>query len=92
MHVQRRVTTHGFAINVDSDLGPFDWIVACGLPQVSTTSVARVTGRTDDLLRCLRKRVAWRFAVATGRRQRLVSETRLREAVGRTPARATITA
>ncbi len=92
VHVQRRVTTHGFAINVDNDLGPFGWVVACGLPEVSTTSVAQVTGRTDDVIRCLRKRVAWRFAIATGRRQRLVSETRLREAMDRTPARATITA
>src|SRR6202035_733494 len=32
--------THGFALNVDDDLRPFDWIVACGLPDVRMTSVA----------------------------------------------------
>lgn len=83
VHVQRRVTTHGFAINVDNDLSPFGWVVACGLPEVTTTSVAALTGRDDDAVRCLRKRVAWRFAIAAGRRQRLVSETRLRAALDR---------
>lgn len=83
VHVQRRVSTHGFAINVTNDLSPFGWVVACGLSDVTTTSVAVVTGRTDDAVRCLRKRVAWRFAIATGRRQRLVSESRLRDALDR---------
>ena len=27
------VTTHGFAVNVDNDLTPFSWVVACGLPE-----------------------------------------------------------
>ena len=34
VHVQRGVTTHGFAVNVDNDLTPFEWVVACGLPDV----------------------------------------------------------
>jgi len=41
VHVQRGVTTHGFAVNVSNDLEPFDWIVACGLPGVSMTSLQR---------------------------------------------------
>ena len=39
VHVARGVSTHGFAINVVNDLTPFSWIVACGLPGVSMTSV-----------------------------------------------------
>ena len=31
VHVSRGVTTHGFAINVDGDLQPFEWIVPCGI-------------------------------------------------------------
>lgn len=81
VRVQRGVTTHGLAINVTNDLAPFDWVVACGLPDVRMVSVASVTGRTDDPMRCLRKRVAWRYAIASGHRQRLVSETRLRDAL-----------
>jgi len=44
VHVQRGVTTHGFAVNVSNDLEPFEWIVACGLPGVSMTSLERVLG------------------------------------------------
>ena len=39
VHVSRGVSTHGFAVNVDVDLEPFSWVVACGLPGVSMTSV-----------------------------------------------------
>ena len=39
VHLQRGVTTHGFAVNLCNDLEPFGWIVACGLPGVSMTSL-----------------------------------------------------
>jgi lipoyl(octanoyl) transferase len=38
--VKRWVTTHGFALNVTTDLAHFDAIVACGLPDVRMTSLA----------------------------------------------------
>ncbi|HLH13339.1 MAG TPA: lipoyl(octanoyl) transferase LipB [Solirubrobacteraceae bacterium] len=41
VHVARGVTTHGFAVNVSNDLRPFTWVIACGLPDVEMTSVAR---------------------------------------------------
>jgi lipoyl(octanoyl) transferase len=41
VHVSRGVATHGFAVNVNNDLEPFSWIVACGLPDVTMTSLAR---------------------------------------------------
>ncbi|HTW11953.1 MAG TPA: lipoyl(octanoyl) transferase LipB [Solirubrobacteraceae bacterium] len=44
VHVARGVTTHGFAVNVDNDLTPFSWVVACGLPSVTMTSVALESG------------------------------------------------
>jgi lipoate-protein ligase B len=76
VHVSRGVTTHGFAVNVDNDLQPFEWIVPCGLEGVRMTSVCRETARGDHL-DCFRKRMAWRCAEAFGRRQRLVSRRRL---------------
>ena len=75
VHVQRGITTHGFAVNVDADLEPFEWIVPCGLGGVRMTSIATELGRAD--MACLRKRVAHRFATAIGRRQRLVSRSRI---------------
>ena len=29
VHIKRWVTTHGFALNVATDLSYFDWIIAC---------------------------------------------------------------
>jgi lipoyl(octanoyl) transferase len=84
VHRSREVTTHGFAINVDNDLAPFGWVVACGLPDVQMTSIARELG-ADGHLPCFRKRMAYRFAEAFGRRQRLVSATRLEHAIARAP-------
>jgi lipoyl(octanoyl) transferase len=83
VHVQRGVTTHGFAVNVDGDLQPFEWIVPCGL-YAQMTSVMKEAlhhGRGGEFgsvsLECFRKRMGHRFAEAFGRRQRLVSRARL---------------
>lgn len=46
--VKRKVTMHGFALNVDPDLGPFDLINPCGLGR-PVTSMARVLGRPVSL-------------------------------------------
>ncbi len=77
VHVQRGVSTHGFALNVDVDLEPFSWVVACGLPGVQMTSVQAETGGRGESLACIRKRVAHAFCTAHGRRQRLVALPRL---------------
>ena len=47
IHVQRGVTTHGFAVNVEGDLSPWQWIIPCGLPDVQMTSVQREAGHAD---------------------------------------------
>jgi lipoate-protein ligase B len=76
LHVSRGVTMHGFAVNVDCDLQPFEWIVPCGIEGVRMTSLYLATGRTGGM-DCFRKRVAWRFGEAFGLRQRIVSLERL---------------
>ena len=40
IHVNRGVTTHGLAINVNNDLQPFEWVVPCGIEAVRMTSRA----------------------------------------------------
>jgi lipoyl(octanoyl) transferase len=77
VHVSKGVTTHGFAVNVDNDVEPFHQVTACGLPGVRMTSIALETGRTGGLA-CFRKRMAYAFAQAHGRRQRIVAPARLR--------------
>ncbi|MBA3301234.1 MAG: lipoyl(octanoyl) transferase LipB [Thermoleophilaceae bacterium] len=76
VHVSRGVTTHGFAVNVDNDLQPFEWIVPCGIEGVRMTSLYLETRRTDGM-DCFRKRVAWRLAQQFDLRQRLVTLDRL---------------
>jgi lipoyl(octanoyl) transferase len=80
VHVSRGVTTHGFAVNADNDLQPFEWVVACGLPEVRMTSITNET-RQGGHLPCFRKRMAFRFAEAYGLRQRLMSPARLEAAL-----------
>jgi lipoyl(octanoyl) transferase len=87
VHVARGVTTHGFAVNVENDLQPFSWVVPCGLDGVRMTSLIAETGRSAGVTRCLRRRAAYAVAQALGRRQRLVSLSRLSVAIGElTPA------
>jgi lipoyl(octanoyl) transferase len=46
VHIKRWVTTHGFALNVNTDLSYYNWIIACeGEP---VTSMARLLGREVD--------------------------------------------
>ncbi|HEY7952221.1 MAG TPA: lipoyl(octanoyl) transferase LipB [Solirubrobacteraceae bacterium] len=78
VHVSRGVSTHGFAVNVENDLEPFSWVVACGLPEVEMTSIAReLAPARGSGVGCFRRRVAFQFCQAHGRRQRLVSPRRL---------------
>jgi lipoyl(octanoyl) transferase len=78
VRVSGGVTTHGLAVNVDNDVQPFKWIVPCGIDHVRMTSVSKETGQARTLP-CFRKRMAWRFAEAFGRRQRIVSARRILE-------------
>jgi lipoate-protein ligase B len=75
VHVSRGVSTHGFAVNVENDLEPFSWVVACGLPDVQMTSLA--AEGAGERLACFRKRMAYAFCEAHGARQRIVTRTRL---------------
>lgn len=44
VHLSRWITTHGFALNVTTDVSAFGGIVPCGLPGISLTSIERLTG------------------------------------------------
>jgi lipoyl(octanoyl) transferase len=49
VHVSRSVTSHGFALNVNTDLSYFDLIVPCGIAAKAVTSMQRELGREVDL-------------------------------------------
>ncbi len=93
VHISRGISTHGFAVNVENELEPFSWVIACGLPDVEMTSIALETDGAGEGLACFRKRMGYNFCRAHGRRQRIVAPARLgierggptRLATGRAP-------
>jgi lipoyl(octanoyl) transferase len=92
VHLSKGVSAHGFAVNVDNDLQPFEWIVPCGL-HAQMTSITRelrdtergpasgrhvaAIGTPSPNMPCFRKRMAYAFTREHGRRQRLVALPRL---------------
>jgi lipoyl(octanoyl) transferase len=74
VHVSRGVTTHGFAVNVENDLQPFEWIVPCGLEDVRMTSVSKE--RRDPAPGAMpgfRDQIVNRFAAEHGRTPRTIA-------------------
>ena len=67
VHVNRGVSTHGLAINVNNDLQPFEWIVPCAIEGVRMTSVCRELGAEQDL-DVFGSEIRDRFAEVFGRR------------------------
>jgi lipoyl(octanoyl) transferase len=65
VHVSRGVTKHGFAVNVDNDLQPFEWVIPCGMPEVRMTSITAETREGGHLPR-FRELMTARFAEAFG--------------------------
>ncbi|HEX9669853.1 MAG TPA: lipoyl(octanoyl) transferase LipB [Thermoanaerobaculia bacterium] len=66
VHLSRWVTTHGFALNVATDLSYFAGIVPCGLSGVGVTSVERLTGRREEVA-AVAARCALHFGEVFGR-------------------------
>lgn len=86
VHFSRGVTTHGFAVNVDNDLQPFEWVVPCGLEGVRMTSITREK-HTGGHLPAFRARMAHHFARAHARETVAIEAARL-EAATAVPSQA----
>ena len=63
--LQRGVTYHGFALNVNPVMEHFDYIIPCGITDGGVTSIARETGRPISMTE-VRTAVELRFAELFG--------------------------
>jgi lipoyl(octanoyl) transferase len=72
IHISRWITSHGFALNVDTDLSYFKYIVPCGLtrPVCSLRSLGSQATREDMM-----SAVAGAFAKTFGYRVRFAQES-----------------
>jgi lipoyl(octanoyl) transferase len=71
VHVSRRVTTHGFAVNVDNDLQPFEWVVPCGMEGTQMSSICKETAR-DGHMNSFREAILRRLCDALDREPQVV--------------------
>lgn len=60
-HTKGFITSHGFAFNVQPDLGHFGLIVPCGITEYGVTSLQQLTGQTHEMSE-IKKRWAAAFA------------------------------
>jgi lipoyl(octanoyl) transferase len=81
VHVSRGITTHGFAINVNNDLQPFEWIVPCGIEACRMSSLSRELGGEQDLA-AFATTVRDSFGEIYGRAPREASAEELEERLG----------
>jgi len=84
VHMRRSITTHGFAINVEMDLEPWQWIVPCGL-QAEITSVAAETGSAADAA-AFATEVSRAWAAELGAKAEEISSERLAALIAPTDA------
>ena len=74
VHVSKRVTTHGFAVNVDNDLQPFEWVVPCGMEGAQMSSICKETAR-DGHMDSFRDAIVRRLCEALDREPQVVVST-----------------
>ena len=58
IRINKRATMHGFAINCNNDLSPFEQILPCGIADAGVTTIQAETGNDvgpRDLLHAIRK-------------------------------------
>ena len=86
VHVSQAVTSHGFALNVTTDLRDFDWIVPCGIADRGVTSLELEAPDGIEVSMKLAADAVGRNFGRVFNRQILASDT-LAELLGTTPGR-----
>jgi lipoate-protein ligase B len=61
VRIKKGITTHGFALNINNDLTPFQFIHPCGIKNLKLTSLKEILGKEVDY-DFIEERVAINFA------------------------------
>jgi lipoate-protein ligase B len=65
VRIQRRITSHGYSLNVDLQMNPCELIVSCGMPDARMVSLNQIVPRPVTV-EAVRKAVASSFANVFG--------------------------
>ncbi|GJL49482.1 MAG: octanoyltransferase [Nitrospirales bacterium] len=65
VRITKGVTMHGFALNVNVDLKPFDFIIPCGIDGCHVTSMQQYLGKQVSMVK-IREQLAYHFAEVFG--------------------------
>jgi lipoate-protein ligase B len=57
LRIEKWVSRHGLALNVNNDTSAFDYIVPCGIAQARITSMSKVLGRNIEMAEVKRRLV-----------------------------------
>lgn len=49
VRIQKWITSHGFALNINNNLTPFSYIIPCGIKDVEITSMKEILNREVDM-------------------------------------------
>lgn len=71
VRIARWITSHGFALNVNTDLDYFRMIVPCGISDKGVTSLSRLIGRSIDI-RDVAQTAALNFGRVFGRKMAFI--------------------